>query len=42
MVLQLVRNTATGQYEYKDAMETAAPKVNTTDFEAYEKNKIQN
>lgn len=37
MVLQLVRNTVTGQYEYKDAMETTAPKVNTTDFEAYEK-----
>lgn len=37
MVLQLVKNTATGQYEYKDAMETTAPKVNTTDFEAYEK-----
>ena len=37
MVLQLVKNTATGLYEYKDAMETTAPKVNTTDFEAYEK-----
>ena len=37
MVLQLVRNPATGEYEYKDAMETTAPKINTTDFEAYEK-----
>jgi len=37
MVLQLVRNIATGAYEYKDAMETTAPKINTTDFEAYEK-----
>ena len=37
MVLQLVRNPATGEYEYKDAMKTTAPKINTTDFEAYEK-----
>lgn len=37
MVLQLVKNLATGKYEYKDAMEATAPKVNTTDFEAYEK-----
>ena len=32
MVLQLVINPATGEYEYKDAMETTAPKINTTDF----------
>ena len=37
MALQLVKNPTTGEYAYKDAMEATAPKVNTTDFEAYEK-----
>jgi len=34
MVLKLVKN-ATGQYEYKDAMETAAPNITANEFEAY-------
>ena len=34
MVLKLVKNAA-GQYEYKDAMETAAPNITANEFEAY-------
>ena len=36
MVLRLVQNTATGQYEYEDINKPVKPIINTTAFEAYE------
>ena len=34
MVLQLIRNKD-GNYEYKDAMETSAPNITSSEFESY-------
>ena len=36
MVLRLVQNTATGQYEYQDINKPVKPVINTNAFEAYE------
>ena len=36
MVLRLVQNTATGQYEYEDINKPVKPVINTNAFEAYE------
>ena len=36
MVLRLVQNTATGQYDYEDINKPVKPVINTTAFEAYE------
>ena len=36
MVLRLVQNTATGQYEYQDINKPVKPVINTAAFEAYE------